>query len=149
MEGQRMQPRITVITLGVDDLQRALRFYRDGLGLATKGVVGAEFEHGAVVFFDLEGGLKLALWPRESIAHDSGIALCAPSATELTIGHNVASKGEVDGVMEQARKAGAVVVKAAHDTFWGGYAGYFRDPDGHLWEVVWNPAIDSRPSLRM
>ncbi len=134
-----MKPRITLITLGVDDLQRAVRFYRDGLGLKTEGVVGTEFEYGAVAFFDLQAGLKLALWPRKSIARDTGIALGNPNPTDLTIGHNVSSKAEVDAVMEQAKRAGAVVVKPAHDTFWGGYAGYFQDPDGHLWEVAWNP----------
>jgi catechol 2,3-dioxygenase-like lactoylglutathione lyase family enzyme len=134
-----MKPRITLITLGVDDLPRAVRFYRDGLGLRTEGIVGTEFEHGAVAFFDLQSGLKLALWPRESIAHDAGIALASPSATDFTIGHNVSSKAEVDAVMKQAETAGAVVVAPAHDTFWGGYAGYFQDPDGHLWEVAWNP----------
>jgi len=134
-----MKPRITLITLGVDDLQRAVRFYRDGLGLKTEGVVGTEFEYGAVAFFDLQAGLKLALWPRKSIARDTGIALGNPNPTDLTIGHNVSSKAEVDAVMEQAKRAGALVVKPAHDTFWGGYAGYFQDPDGHLWEVAWNP----------
>ncbi len=134
-----MKPRITLITLGVDDLERSLRFYRDGLGLATEGIVGAQFEHGAVAFFDLQSGLKLALWPRHSIAHDSGLPVGRRSATEFTLGHNVSSKAEVDAVMEQARNAGARIVKAAHDTFWGGYAGYFQDPDGHLWEVAWNP----------
>jgi hypothetical protein len=134
-----MKPRITLITIGVDDLERSLRFYRDGLGLKTEGIVGTEFEHGAVAFFDLQAGLKLALWPRKSIAHDSGLPLGKPGPTEFTIGHNVSSKAEVDGVMEQARKAGAVIVKPAHDTFWGGYAGYFQDPDQHLWEVAWNP----------
>src|SRR4051812_16472311 len=101
-----MKPRITLITLGVDDLQKSLVFYRDGLGFQTEGIIGEEFEHGAVVFFDLQGGLKLALWPRESIAHDSGISLQPPSATEITIGHNVNSREEVDAVMEQAGKAG-------------------------------------------
>lgn len=134
-----MKPRITVITLGVDDLERSLRFYRDGLGFRTDGIVGAEFEHGAVVFIDLHGGLRLALWPRASIAHDTGLRIGLPSATELTLGHNVASRAEVDAVMAQARQAGAVIVKPAHETFWGGYAGYFQDPDGHLWEAVWNP----------
>ena len=134
-----MKPRITLITLGVDDLDTALRFYRDGLGLATEGIVGAQFEHGAVAFFELQSGLKLALWPRESIGHDSGVPVGAGSATEFTIGHNVSSKAEVDAVMAQARKAGAAIVKPAHGTFWGGYAGYFQDPDGHLWEVAWNP----------
>ncbi len=134
-----MKPRITVITVGVDDLERSLRFYRDGLGLETEGIVGKEFEHGAVAFFDLQAGLKLAIWPRKSISHDSGIAQSSPSPTDLTLGHNVSSKAEVDAVMQHARNAGAVIVKPAHDTFWGGYAGYFQDPDQHLWEVVWNP----------
>jgi uncharacterized protein len=134
-----MKPRITLITLGVEDLDRALRFYRDGLGLSTQGVVGTEFEHGAVAFFDLQAGLKLAVWPRNSIAHDTGMSLGKPNPTDFTIGHNVSSKSEVDAVMAQARRAGAVIVQPAHDTFWGGYAGYFQDPDAHLWEVAWNP----------
>lgn len=134
-----MKPRITVITLGVADLERALRFYRDGLGWTTEGIIGTEFEHGAVVFIEVQPGLKLALWPRASLAHDSGLALTPPSATELSLGHNVASRAEVDAVMAQAAKAGAGIVKPAQDTFWGGYAGYFQDPDQHLWEVVWNP----------
>lgn len=134
-----MKPRITVITVCVDDLERSLRFYRDGLGLKTEGIVGGEFEHGAVAFFDLQAGLKLAIWPRKSLAHDSGLSLRNPSATEFSLGHNVTSRAKVDAVMEQAKKAGAVIVKPAQDTFWGGYAGYFQDPDQHLWEVVWNP----------
>ncbi len=139
-----MKPRITLLTLGVDDLERSLRFYRDGLGLATEGIVGTQFEHGAVAFFELQSGLKLALWPRKSIGHDSGLPVGAPAPTEFTLGHNVSSKAEVDAVMEQARKAGASIAKRAHDTFWGGYAGYFQDPDGHLWEVAWNPQWESR-----
>lgn len=134
-----MRPRITVITLGVDDLERALRFYRDGLGLETDGIVGKEFEYGAVVFIQLQSGLRLALWPRKSIAHDTGLTLNPPSPTEMTLGHNVPTKAEVDAVMTQAKLAGAAIIKSAQDTFWGGYAGYFQDPDGHLWEVVWNP----------
>ncbi len=136
-----MQARITVMTIGVDDLEQAVRFYRDGLGWTTAGIIGTEFEHGAVAFFDLQGGLKLALWPRNSISHDSGLPLGAASATEFTLGHNVSSEAEVDVVMKQAEEAGAVIVKAAHRTFWGGYAGYFQDPDRHLWEVVWNPEL--------
>lgn len=136
-----MKPRITLITLGVDDLEAAVRFYRDGLGLPTKGIVGQEFEHGAVAFFELAGGLRLALWPRASIAHDTGLALQPRSATELTIGHNVRSRDDVDTVLAQATKAGATIVKPAGETFWGGYAGYFQDPDGHLWEVAWNPQL--------
>lgn len=134
-----MKPRITLITIGVEDLELAVRLYRDGLGLKTEGIVGTGFEYGAVAFFNLQSGLKLALWPRKSLAHDTGISLGSPNPTEFTIGHNVSSKVEVDEVMEQAKRAGAVVVKPAHDTFWGGYAGYFQDPDGHLWEVAWNP----------
>lgn len=136
-----MKPRVSVLTIGVDDLERALRFYRDGLGLETDGIVGGEFEFGAVAFFPLQSGLQLALWPRKSIAHDSGLDVSASSPTEVTIGHNVSSKAEVDAVMKQASAAGATVVKAAHETFWGGYAGYFLDPDQHLWEVVWNPRL--------
>jgi hypothetical protein len=136
-----MKPRITVITIGVDDLERALRFYCDGLGLRTEGIIGKEFEHGAVAFFDLQAGLKLAIWPRKSISHDAGLPLSTPSPTEFTLGHNVSSTSEVDAVMEQAKRAGAVIVKSAQDTFWGGYAGYFQDPDRHLWEVVWNPQL--------
>ena len=136
-----MKPRITVITIGVDDMERALRFYRDGLGLPTEGIVGAEFGDGAVAFFDLQAGVKLAIWLRRSIGEDAGLPEGPPSPTEFTLGHNVSSSEEVDVVMEEARGAGAVIAREAHDTFWGGYAGYFRDPDGHLWEAVWNPDL--------
>jgi catechol 2,3-dioxygenase-like lactoylglutathione lyase family enzyme len=136
---ETMKPRISLLTLGVDDLPRAVAFYRDGLGLSTPGIVGTEFEHGAVAFFDLAGDLKLALWERGNIAHDTGLPVTPRSATELTIGHNVGSKAAVDAVMAQAARAGARIVKEAADTFWGGYAGYFQDLDGHLWEVAWNP----------
>jgi catechol 2,3-dioxygenase-like lactoylglutathione lyase family enzyme len=134
-----MKPRISVITLGVDDLAKAVVFYRDGLGLSTEGIIGAEFEHGAVAFFDMSASLKLALWARADLAHDTGLPRAAPSPTDLTIGHNVINRAEVDAVMEQARRAGATIIKVAQETFYGGYAGYFQDPDGHLWEVVWNP----------
>jgi catechol 2,3-dioxygenase-like lactoylglutathione lyase family enzyme len=136
-----MRPRITLVTLGVDHLEASLVFYRDGLGLETKGIVGAEFEDGAVVFIDLQPGLKLALYSRKSLARDSDLSVGPPSSTEFSISHNVISKDEVDAVMEQARRAGAVIVKQAHATFWGGYAGYFLDPDRHLWEVAWNPQM--------
>lgn len=136
-----MKPRVTVITLGVDDLEAALRFYRDGLRFPSEGIIGQEFEHGAVAFFDLQPGLVLAIWPRESVAHDTGMVEGPPSSTEFTLGHNVSSQDEVDAVMEQARSAGATIAREAQDTFWGGYSGYFADPDGHLWEVVWNPNL--------
>ncbi|WP_054313350.1 VOC family protein [Mesorhizobium sp. 1M-11] len=136
-----MKPRISVITIGVDDLEASLTFYRDGLGLPTDGIIGQEFEHGAVVFFNLQHGLKFALFSRANIAHDVGIEKAAPGPTEFTLGHNVISESEVDAVMARAAAAGARVIKPAGKTFWGGYAGYFQDPDGHLWEVVYNPAF--------
>lgn len=139
-----MKPRITVLTLGVDDLDAAVTFYRDGLGFPTEGIVGTEFDHGAVAFFELQAGLQLALWPRASLAHDSGLKQNPGSSTEFSLGHNVNSRAEVDEVMDRARSAGAAIVKKAQDTFWGGYAGYFADPDGHLWEVAWNPKIRVR-----
>ena len=136
-----MTPRITLITLAVADLEASLRFYRDGLGWPTDGIVGQEFEHGAVAFFDLAHGLRLALWPRASLAHDSGLPAAAGSATQFCLAHNVGNREEVNAVMEQARAAGATLTKRPHDTFYGGYAGYFQDPDGHLWEVAWNPQM--------
>jgi catechol 2,3-dioxygenase-like lactoylglutathione lyase family enzyme len=135
-----VKPSISVITIGVDDLEKSLAFYRDGLGLPTEGTVGREFEHGAVAFFNLSSGLKLAIWAQDDIAHDTGLPKTAISPTSFTIGHNVARREEVDDVMAEAAKAGAEIIKAARDTFYGGYAGYFRDPNGHVWEVVWNPA---------
>ena len=132
-----MKPSISFITIGVDNLERSLRFYRDGLGLATKGIVGTGY--GAVVFFDLQAGLKLALWPRGSIAQDSGVPLSQPSPTEFTLAHNVAKREEVDAILQGAQAAGAKITKPAQPAFWGGYAGCFQDPDGHLWEIAWNP----------
>ena len=135
----KMKPRITVLTLGVDDLNRSLEFYRDGLGLKTEGIVGVEYEYGAVVFIELQNGLQLALYPRASLAHDANIPQTPRSPTEFSIGHNVNSRKEVDTVMAQAQKTGATIIKPAQKTFWGGYAGYFQDPDGHLWEIAWHP----------
>jgi uncharacterized glyoxalase superfamily protein PhnB len=136
-----MKPRITLITLGVDDLHRAVAFYRDGLGWKTEGIVGEQFEDGAVAFFDLAHGLRLALWPRKSLAKDAGLAVSPRATTDIALAHNVASREEVDAVMAEAQRAGASIVKPAQETFWGGYAGYFRDPEGHLWEVAWNPQM--------
>lgn len=140
-KGMDMTPRISVLTLGVADLERSLSFYRDGLGLPTDGIIGREFDHGAVAFFDLSGGLKLAIWAQGDIAHDTGLPVHPVSSTAMTIGHNVMRREDVDAVMATAARAGADIVKAAQQTFWGGYAGYFRDPDGHLWEIVWNPQM--------
>lgn len=136
-----MEPRISLITLGVSNLERSVAFYRDGLGLPTAGIIGQEFEHGAVAFFPLSGGLKLALWAQDDLAHDTGLATAPLSPTGFALAHNVRDRSEVVAVMAAAEQAGASVVKPPQDTFYGGYAGYFQDPDGHLWEVAWNPAM--------
>lgn len=135
-----MKQRINILTIGVNNLEKSLKFYRDGMGLQTEGIVGTEFEHGAVVFFDLNNGMKFALYERKNLAWDCGLPLQGDNcATAFSIGHLVNSKEEVDQVMAQAKGAGAKIIKPAQDTFWGGYAGYFQDPDSHLWEIAWNP----------
>ena len=135
-----MKPRFSVLTIGVNDLEESMRFYK-GLGLETEGIIGKEYERGAVVLFNLKGGLILSLYPRKDIAWDARVPLEPPSATEFTIGHLVNNKEEVDLVMRQAKDNGGKIVKTAQNTFWGGYGGYFQDPDGHLWEVAWNPQL--------
>jgi hypothetical protein len=143
-----MRPRIHVITLAVGDLDRALQFYRDGLGLDSPGVTGTEFAGddttpaGAVAMFQLEGGLILALYPRTELAKDADVPLGPPSSGEFSLGHAVGSKAEVDAVLAQAEAAGATLTAQPHDRPWGIYSGYFRDLDGHLWEIVWNPQLD-------
>ena len=135
-----MRPRIKVVTLGVGDLEKSLAFYRDGLGLPTQGIIGTEFEEGAVVFFDMNDDLILALYPKSALAKDARVSAGPPNPAEFSIGHIVGSKREVDALMEEAERAGAKITDPAHDRFWGGYSGYFQDPDGHLWEIAWNPA---------
>jgi catechol 2,3-dioxygenase-like lactoylglutathione lyase family enzyme len=137
-----MRQRIKLITLAVDDLERSLAFYRDGMGLETKGVTGEQFEHGAVVFFNLNDDLILALWPAASLSHDANISPTKARLGAVSIGHIVKSKEEVDTILEQAEKAGATITAPASDRFWGGYSGYFHDPDGHLWEIAWNPEFE-------
>ena len=134
-----MKQRINVLTLAVGDLERSLAFYRDGMGLPTKGVTGQEFEDGAVVFFHMNDGLILALYPAASLSKDAKVAATEKRLGAVSIGHLVGSKERVDAVMRQAEGAGAVITDPAHDRFWGGYSGYFHDPDGHLWEIAWNP----------
>ena len=136
-----MEPRFTVLTLGVDNLEKSYKFYHEGLGLASKGIVGKEFEHGEVAFFDLKNRMILALYSRDNLAWDSQLKKSEPSATEFSIGYNTINQSEVDAIMAQAKKAGAKIVKRAQKTFWGGYSGYFQDPDGHLWEIVYNPNL--------
>jgi catechol 2,3-dioxygenase-like lactoylglutathione lyase family enzyme len=135
-----LKPKLKVLTLAVEDLERSLAFYRDGLGLPTKGIIGTEFEDGAVAFFNLDNGMILATYPAKSLARDAKVQLTTERLGAVSIGHAVNSKAEVDAVMAQAERAGAVITDRAHDRVWGGYTGYFHDPDGHLWEIIWNPA---------
>ena len=149
-----MKQRITALTIGVDDLERSLAFYRDGLGFQTNGIIGTEFKgdethpSGAAVMFELQNGLILALYPRTELAKDAKqpivVGVSKRSPTEFSIGHFVQSKEEVDALLKQAKAAGAIVTEEPHDRPWGIYSGYFQDPDGHLWEIVWNPAWKSK-----
>ncbi len=140
-----MKPRLSVITLAVGDLEKALSFYRDGLGLPTKGIVGKEFKGsdkepaGAIAFFELEGGLVFALYPRKDLEKDSKVPSGHPSSAEFSMGYAVEEKEEVDRLLRQAQRAGARITDQPHDRAWGIYSGYFADLDGHLWEVLWNP----------
>ncbi|CAD9196347.1 VOC family protein [Acinetobacter bohemicus] len=138
-----MKPYISVITLAVNNLEQSLKFYCEGLGLHSEGILGQEYEYGAVAFIELQSDIKLALWSQQSIQHDTGLELSAMCPTQMTLGHKVFSPLEVDQVMAQAARAGAQIIKPAQATFYGGYAGYFQDPNGHLWEVVWNPCWEN------
>lgn len=136
-----MKQRINVLTLGVNNLEKSLLFFRDGLGWQTKGIIGQEFENGEVVVFELGNGMMLSLYERKNLAWDSGLKEGPESATEFSIGYLTKDDGEVDVVMDLAEKAGAKIIKPPQKTFWGGYGGYFKDIDGHLWEIIHNPAI--------
>jgi hypothetical protein len=139
-----MRPRVDVLTLAVSDLESALEFYRH-LGLKSEGVIGTEFEGdestpgGSAAMFELEGGLVLALYGRSDLAKDACVPATEPQPGEFSIGHLVSSREEVDAVLAEAEAAGATLTDKAHDRPWGIYSGYFRDPDGHLWEIIWNP----------
>jgi uncharacterized protein len=139
-----MDPRLNVVTLAVADLERSLAFYRDGLGLATDGVIGTSYPGdeqnaaGDVVMFYLENGLILALYPRSELAKDADIFAGEPHSGELSLGQIVGSADEVDAVLAQAEAAGAEIPAPPRERPWGIYSGYFRDPDGHLWEIIWN-----------
>jgi len=140
-----MKPRISFVTLAVQDLERSLRFYRDGLGLPTEGIIGREFGPEAhVVFIRMDAGLTLALWPRASLVKEARVPDGPPSATEFSLAHNVGSREEVQALIEQARRAGATITREPHDPPWGGHAGYFQDPDGHLWEVAFMPGFEPK-----
>jgi len=144
-----MKPHIDVITLAVDDLDRSLAFYRDGLGLETTGVVATELVDdetgaaGAIAIFRLEGGLVLALYPRSELAKDADIPFGPPKTGEFSIGQVAESRAEVDALLAQAEQAGATLTGRPHERPWGIYSGYFRDPDGHLWEIIWNPPAEN------
>ena len=135
-----MKQRINMLTLGVNDLKKSMEFYQKGFGWKTKGIVGTEYENGAVVLFELDNGKMLSLYERKNLAWDSKLTLQTESATEFSIGYFVNSDKEVDVIMEQAKKAGANITKSAQKAFWGGYHGYFQDLDGHLWEIGHNPS---------
>lgn len=130
-----MKPHISMITLGVSDLARSAAFYRDGLGLP------ANEEFPGVVFFNLQGAW-LSLYSRVELANDAKVPARGEGFSGFALAHNVASREEVDAVLEQARQAGARISRAARETEWGGYSGYFADLDGFLWEVAWNPHLD-------
>jgi len=136
-----MKQRINILTLGVNDLEKSLEFFQAGLGWQTQGIIGTEFERGAIVVFELNSGMMLSLYERKNLAWDSGLDQQPASATEFSIGHLVNTDKEVNILMEQAEKAGAKIIKPAQKTFWGGYGGYFKDIDGHLWEIAHNPAF--------
>jgi len=150
VETYRMRPRISVITLGVSDLERAMAFYRDGLGLPTEGIIGTEFKgdetnpSGAIVLFELQQGVMLALYPRTELAKDAKEPpgeVSSPASPTFSIGHLVKSKAEVNALIKQAHSAGATVTSQPRELPWGIYSGYFKDPDGHLWEIIWNPQM--------
>ena len=144
-----MKPHIDVITLAVGDLERSLAFYRDGLGLETTGTVATELVDeetdaaGAIVMIRLRGALVLALYPRSELAKDADIPFGPPKTGEFSIGQLVESRAEVDALLAQAEHAGATLTGRPHDRPWGIYSGYFRDPDGHLWEIIWNPPTEA------
>jgi uncharacterized protein len=142
-----VEPRVDVITLAVEDLERALRFYRDGLGFESRGVIGTQWTdeesgaNGAVAVFKFESGLLLSLYPRSDLAKDAAIPAGPARPGEFSLGQLVQSRAEVDELIEKAEAAGASVT-TPRDRPWGIYSGYFRDLDGHLWEIIWNPNRD-------
>ena len=136
-----MKPRINMITLGVRDLEKSIAFYEHGLGFPRM-----PFE-GEVAFFELDG-TWLALYPWSALAEDALVSDRGRGFRGVTLAQNVAGKSEVDEVMAEAEKAGATIKKHAQDVFWGGYSGYFSDPDDHLWEVTWNPHFWAGPKDR-
>ncbi|AUN93483.1 VOC family protein [Pseudazoarcus pumilus] len=134
-----MKPHLSMITLGVRDLPRAVRFYEQGLGLPR-----LDLDSDSVAFFTLAGAW-LGLYGREALAEDAGVPAAGSGFSGVALAHNVASREDVDATLAQAVAAGATLIKPGQDVFWGGYSGYFADPDGHLWEVAWNPFMQVGP----
>ncbi len=132
-----MKAKISMVTLGVRDVGRSVAFYRDGLGFVTHNYKAGD----DMVMFELEGSW-LGLYPRDELAKDAEVASDGAGFPGFSFSHNVGSKAQVDAVIAFAVAAGAREVKGARDVFWGGYSGYFADPDGFLWEVCWNPFTD-------
>jgi catechol 2,3-dioxygenase-like lactoylglutathione lyase family enzyme len=147
-----MKPAIHVITLAVDDLERSLAFYR-ALGWESPGVIGTEYvgdektPAGAAAMFELERGLILSLYPRSELAKDANIGEEPAGSGDFSILHLVATRADVDAVLGLAVAAGATTTDPPHERPWGIYSGYFKDPDGHLWEVVWNPQMPPAPTV--
>jgi uncharacterized protein len=139
-----MDARIFFITLAVDDLDRSLAFYRDGLGWPTEGIVGREFHDevtgadGTIAIFTLDGGLLLTLYERTNLAKDASLPAGPPSSTEFSLGLPAESREEVDRLLAQVQAAGGTLTAPAHMRPFGVYSGYFTDPDGHLFEIAWN-----------
>ncbi|MCU1640323.1 MAG: hypothetical protein JWN03_598 [Nocardia sp.] len=138
-----MTANIGAVTLGVRDLDRSLRFYREGLGLSSPGIIGTEYARdddnpgGAVAMFTLDSGLILSLYSRDDLAKDAGVPIERVAGSPMSLGYFVDSREDVDGVLQRVLEAGGTVVRAPLERPWGIYAGYFGDPDGHLWEVVY------------
>ena len=139
-----MEQRLSLVTLGVSDLARARRFYEDGLGWQRGN---AEDD---VAFYQMPG-MIFALWSRPALAEDAGIADTGAAFSGQALAYNARDRAEVDAVLAEAAAAGGVIARSAHETFWGGYSGYFADPDGHLWEVAHNPfwTIDGTGAIRL
>ncbi|MEQ9454901.1 MAG: VOC family protein [Phycisphaeraceae bacterium] len=134
-----MEPRLSIVTLGVRDLDRSVRFYRDGLGFPATDISEK------IAFFQLQG-VRLALYPRAGLAEDAGVPDEPAGFAGITLAHNVRSPEEVDRTLQEAVNAGARLIKPGQEVFWGGYSGYLADPDGHLWEVAHNP-FDEIPEV--
>jgi catechol 2,3-dioxygenase-like lactoylglutathione lyase family enzyme len=129
----KIEPRISIITLGVSDIEKARRFYKTGLGWTPSSASQRD-----IVFFAL-GGIVLALYPRALLAEDAAVAASGSGFRGVTLAYNVRDREEVAAVLRIAEAAGGTIVKPAQEVFWGGHSGYFADLDGHLWEVAWNP----------